>query len=40
MKNISKSATVIGQVLGLLVGNKFNTPANFVIEQNLFIALY
>lgn len=37
MKNIAKS---VGQVIGLLVGNHFTTPANYVMENNPYISLY
>ena len=40
MKSIVKSVTVVGQVLGLLVGNKLTTPVTAAIEQNPFIALF
>lgn len=40
MKNIAKSVTVVGQVINLLAGNKVSTATNYVIEHNLFIALY
>ncbi|MDP2920597.1 MAG: hypothetical protein Q8O43_10335 [Dehalococcoidia bacterium] len=40
MKNIVKSAAVVGQVINLLIGNKFTTPANNVLENNPYIALY
>ena len=33
MKGIVKSVAVVGQVLGLLVGNKFTTPSTYVYEQ-------
>ena len=40
MKSIVKSVSVVGQVISLLAGNKVTTAANFVIEQNPYIALY
>ncbi len=40
MKSIVKSAAVFGQVLNLLVGNKFTTPTIYVTEHNPYIALY
>ena len=40
MKSIIKSVTVVGQVLGLLVGNKFTTPATAALEQNPTIGLF
>ncbi|HEX9896102.1 MAG TPA: hypothetical protein VGA85_00365 [Dehalococcoidales bacterium] len=39
MKGIVKSVAVVGQVLGLLVGNKFTTPINYVLEQYAGISL-
>lgn len=33
MKGIAKTVTVVGQVLGLLVGSNFKTPAIQVMEQ-------
>jgi hypothetical protein len=40
MKNIVKSVAVVGQVLGLLIGNKFSTPTTCVLEHNPYIALF
>jgi hypothetical protein len=40
MKNLVKSAVVIGQVLGLLVGSKFTTPTSYVMGDNPYIFLY
>jgi hypothetical protein len=40
MKNIVKSAAVVGQVINLIVGAKFTTPTNEVLENNPYIALY
>lgn len=40
MKSIVKSVAVVGQVIGLLAGNKTTTATNYVIEQNPYIGLY
>lgn len=40
MKNIVKSVAVVGQVINLLIGNKFTTPVTHVMEQNHNIALF
>jgi len=37
MNNIVKSATVVGKVIGLLLGNGFTTPATKVYEKNPYI---
>jgi hypothetical protein len=34
MKGIAKSVAVVEQVLGLLIGSKFTTPAAAVLEHN------
>jgi hypothetical protein len=34
MKSIVKSVTVVGQVIGLLIGAKFTTPTAQVLEHN------
>jgi len=34
MKSITKSVSVVGQVVGLLIGSKFTTPVTQVLEQN------
>jgi len=36
MKNITKSAEVIGKVLGLIMGAGFTTPTNKFIEKNYY----
>ena len=33
MKNLMKSAEVIGQVFGLVVGKNFNNPTTLMIER-------
>ncbi|MDP2920168.1 MAG: hypothetical protein Q8O43_08135 [Dehalococcoidia bacterium] len=40
MKSIVKSMAIVGQVINLLVGNKFTTPTNHVLEHNPNIALF
>jgi hypothetical protein len=40
MKNIVKSAIVVGQVINLLVGDKITTPANYIIELYPYISMY
>ena len=40
MKSIAKSIAVVGQVVGLLVGANFTTPANQVHEHIHQIGLY
>ena len=40
MKSIVKSMAIVGQVVGLLVGNKFTTPANQVTEHIHQIVVY
>jgi len=40
MKNIVKSAVVVGQVINLLVSGKITTPANYVIELHPYISMY
>jgi hypothetical protein len=40
MKSIVKSVAVVGQVIGLLVGNKFTTPTTYVIEHHTNLLLY
>ena len=40
MNTIKKSVVVVGQILGLISGSKFETPVNYVLEQNPFISLY
>lgn len=40
MKSITKSVTVVGQVIGLLIGTKFTTPVAQVLEQNPNIGTY
>ena len=40
MKGLVKSVVVVGQVIGLLVGNNFTTPTTYVIEQHTNLILY
>ncbi len=40
MKSLKKSVVVVGHILGVIAGNKFETPVNYVLEQNPFISLY
>jgi hypothetical protein len=40
MKNIVKSAAVVGQVFNLLVGGKITTAANYIIELHPYILMY
>jgi hypothetical protein len=37
MKNIIKSAVVVGQVINLLVGSKFTSPVSYVIAQHPYM---
>jgi hypothetical protein len=40
MKGLAKSVVVVGQVIGLLVGNNFKTPINEVIAQHSNLIFY
>jgi len=37
MKNIVKSAVVVGQIINLLVGSKFISPVSYVIALHPYI---
>jgi hypothetical protein len=40
MKRLVKSVVVVGQVIGLLAGNNFTTPMNYVIAQHSNLIFY
>ena len=40
MKGITKSVAVVGQVIALLVGNKFTTPITFVTDKYIDLTLF
>jgi len=37
MNGLRKSVLVIGQVLGLIMGNNFNTPISEVLRQHPYL---